>query len=121
MNHLPTVRVPVGDLREGQTRVFDFEREGFPLQGFVVRWQGSLGVYVNRCPHVPYSLDFGDGKLLDESGKYLACSTHGGLFLPESGECFYGPPSGRRLELLPFQVVGDEVFVAIPPEPDDWP
>ncbi len=116
----PRVRIAVGDLAEGQTRLFDFEREGAALTGIVIRHAEGLAVYVNRCPHVTYSLDYGDGQVLDDSGRFLMCSSHGAMFLPESGECSKGPAHGKRLEALRFTRGGDALLVTFPPEPDDW-
>ncbi len=76
---------------------------------------------MNRCPHVTYSLDIGDGRLLDKTGKFLQCSVHGAAFLPESGECFMGPVVGRSLESLPHEQHGDELVVQITDEPEGWP
>ncbi|MGM0578019.1 MAG: Rieske (2Fe-2S) protein [Myxococcota bacterium] len=117
----PTVRVRVGDLGPGDTRLFPFEREGERLTGIVVHHDGGLHVYVNRCPHVTFSLDLGDDDVTDASGQFLMCHVHGAMFLPESGECFMGPVVGRRLERLPFQREGDTLVVRVTPEPPGWP
>lgn len=114
------IHVPTGDLDVGQTRLFPFVRAGQALTGFVVRHAEGLAVYVNRCPHVPYSLDFGDGHVMDAEGKFIQCATHGAMFLPESGDCFMGPPVGRQLEPMPFEVQGDAIAVTVPAEPASW-
>ena len=117
----PTVRVAAGDLAEGDTRMFDFERDGEDLEAFVIRHEGQLKCYVNRCPHVTYSLDVGDGDVKDKTGKFLLCASHGAMFLPESGECFMGTVVGRSLESLPVDADGDDAVVTITPEPEGWP
>jgi nitrite reductase/ring-hydroxylating ferredoxin subunit len=116
-----TVRVDIAGLKEGEVRHFRFERDEERLGAFVVRHEGELRVYVNRCPHVTYSLDFGDGNVQDPTRRFLQCYSHGAMFLPESGECFMGPVVGRRLEALPALQQGDELVVTISPEPDGWP
>lgn len=119
---LGTVRVEnAALLEEGDYRLFPFEREGWEYTAIMIRARGQLHCYVNRCPHVPYSLDIGDGRLKDKSGKFLICSNHGAMFLPESGECFMGPVVGRSLERFSFELDGDDAIVTIVPEPDDWP
>jgi nitrite reductase/ring-hydroxylating ferredoxin subunit len=118
---LHTVRVDVAGLCEGDVRHFRFERDAEHLGAFVVRHDGALHVYVNRCPHVTYSLDFGDGNVQDPSRRFLQCYSHGAMFLPESGECFMGPVVGRRLEPLPATQDGDVLIVTISPEPPGWP
>ncbi|MGB0592176.1 MAG: Rieske (2Fe-2S) protein [Myxococcota bacterium] len=116
-----TVRVDVSELPEGGVSHFRFERDGEHLGAFVVRHEGVLRVYVNRCPHVTYSLDFGDGNVQDPSRRFLQCYSHGAMFLPESGECFMGPVVGRSLESLPAKEDGDTLIVTIQPEPPGWP
>ncbi len=117
----PEVRVSVAGMSAGQARLFPFRRAGQALTGLVVEHEGEWFVYVNRCPHVPYSLDIGDGRVKDRTGKFLICSSHGAMFLPESGECFMGPVVGRRLEPLAFVQEGDELVVTISAEPEGWP
>lgn len=115
------VEVDVRGMGEAETRLFRFERDGESLSGIVVEHEGELHAYVNRCPHVTYSLDIADGRVTDASGRFLMCSVHGAMFLPESGECFMGPVVGRRLERLPARRRGDVLHVHIPPAPAGWP
>ena len=117
----PTIRVSVADLAEGGTRLAPFERDGDTLTAIILKHEGTLHAYVNRCPHVTYSLDIGDGDVRDSTGKFLLCASHGAVFLPESGECFMGPVVGRSLERLPASREGDELVVTITPEPEGWP
>ena len=115
------VRISVADLGDGDVRHFHFERDGERLGAFVVAHEGALHVYVNRCPHVTYSLDFGDGRVQDPTRRFLQCYSHGAMFLPESGECFMGPVVGRRLERLPAERDGDDLLVEIVDEAPGWP
>jgi nitrite reductase/ring-hydroxylating ferredoxin subunit len=70
---------------------------GEDASGFVVRYGGSVYGYLNRCAHVPIELDWNEGEFFDSSGLYLMCSTHGAVYLPESGRCAGGPCRGGRL------------------------
>ncbi|MDP6944832.1 MAG: Rieske 2Fe-2S domain-containing protein, partial [Myxococcota bacterium] len=110
-----TVRVDVRGLGDGDVKHFRFTRDGESLGGFVVGHEGALRAYVNRCPHVTYSLDLGDGNVQDPTRKFLQCFSHGAMFLPESGECFMGPVVGRRLEPLPSARQDDALVVTITP------
>ncbi len=65
--------------------------------GFVVRYGGKPYAYLNRCAHVPIELDWAEGEFFESSGLYLMCSTHGAIYLPESGQCAGGPCKGGRL------------------------
>jgi len=113
--------VNVAGLEPGHTRLFPFVREDEELTGFVVNHEGRLYVYVNRCAHVTYSLDIGDGEVMDKAREFILCSVHGARYLPESGHCFLGPAVGRSLEALPFSQAGEEVTVTITAEPTGWP
>jgi nitrite reductase/ring-hydroxylating ferredoxin subunit len=117
----PTVRVDISGLAPGDTVMFLFERDDESLEGFVVRHKDAYFAYVNRCAHVTFSLDVGDGKVMDEKGQFILCSTHGARYLPESGECFMGPVVGRRLESMPLCVEAGAAIVTIPPCPAGWP
>ncbi len=102
--------------------LFEFERDGELLTGMVVGdGAGGLAVFVNRCPHVPYSLDLGDGNVLDNDGRTIICSNHGARFDPKSGQCTWGPVRGRWLERLPFVRDGARLRVSIQPEGRGWP
>ena len=111
------IHVPIAHLNPGETQMFDFERAGESLQGFVVRHEDAYYAYVNRCAHVTYSLDLGDGQVMDREGKFILCWAHGARYLPESGECFMGPAVGRSLESLPLDLQGEVALVSIPAQP----
>ena len=65
--------------------------------GFVVRYDGKVRAYLNRCAHVPVELDWFEGEFFESSGLYLMCSTHGAIYTPESGHCAGGPCKGGKL------------------------
>lgn len=121
MSDLSVVNVPIEGLEPGKPVHFAFQRGGEDLSGFVLEFKGRLRAYVNRCAHVTFSLDLGDGVVMDPSRKFIMCHVHGARFLPESGECFWGPALGRRLERFPVERQGDAACVQITPEPPDWP
>ena len=70
---------------------------GDDATGFVVRYGGQAYAYLNRCAHVPIELDWAEGEFFESSGLYLMCSTHGAVYVPESGHCAGGPCKGGRL------------------------
>jgi nitrite reductase/ring-hydroxylating ferredoxin subunit len=76
---------------------------GEDTTGFVVRYDGVVRGFLNRCAHVPIELDWNEGDFFDISGLYIMCSTHGAIYLPESGRCAGGPCRGGRLR--PINVV----------------
>ncbi len=65
---------------------------GEPMEPvFVVRYQGEVHAYVNRCTHIPYELDWQPGKFFDREGLVLICSIHGACYDPLTGQCMGGP------------------------------
>lgn len=103
-----------GELAPGQTRKFLIEVEGRDEECFVVNYGGTLYAWVNRCMHVPMTMDWVENRFLTQDGRYIQCATHGAWYEPDSGECVAGPACGRYLIRVPLQVRGDEV-VALPP------
>jgi len=83
-----------GALGEAQSR--GFECEGIKL--FVVRREGRVYAYRNRCPHRGTALQWEADVFLDESASMIRCASHGALFLMDSGECVAGPCEGKELE-----------------------
>lgn len=79
---------------------FETPVAGKATPAFVVRYQGKVYGYLNRCGHVPVEIDWQQGKFFDHSGLYLICATHGALYAPESGRCVGGRCSGRGLAAL---------------------
>jgi nitrite reductase/ring-hydroxylating ferredoxin subunit len=74
-------------------------RDG-PANGFVVRYQGQVHGYLNRCTHAYVELDWQRGKFFDRSGLYLMCATHGAVYAPDSGKCQGGPCRGQGLRVI---------------------
>lgn len=88
--------------------------EGYLLESFIVRQAGEFFAYVNRCPHMPLSLDYGDGEFFDETHQWLICRNHGAVFDPKTGRCVMGPCCGASLEKMMTRITGDFLEV-LPP------
>ena len=101
-------------LRPGQTRKFLLPTAGEPVEAFAVNFRGELHAYVNRCRHVPMTMDWVENRFLDESGEHIVCATHGGLYRPDTGECVAGPPSGKALIRVALRVEGDRLIATVP-------
>jgi nitrite reductase/ring-hydroxylating ferredoxin subunit len=71
-----------------------------PAPAFVIRWQGRVYGYLNRCGHIPVELDWQHGEFFDSSLQYLICATHGALYDPATGACRGGRCEGRGLKAL---------------------
>ena len=90
---------------------FNIEWHGRPEPAFAVRYDGAVRAFLNRCAHVPVELDWNEGDFFDMSGLYLMCSTHGAMYLPDSGKCVGGPCSGRGLVPLKVEERDGKVFL----------
>jgi nitrite reductase/ring-hydroxylating ferredoxin subunit len=98
-------------LEGGKGIRFTVERHGRTEPAFVIRFDGTVHAYVNRCAHVPIELDWIEGEFFDLTGLYLICSTHGATYLPESGRCVAGPCSGGRLVRLAVEESDGKVYL----------
>ncbi|WP_426175892.1 Rieske (2Fe-2S) protein [Massilia sp. TWR1-2-2] len=78
--------------------------------GFVVRYDGKVYGYLNRCAHVPIELDWNKGEFFESSGLYLMCSTHGAIYVPRTGQCAGGPCKGGRLRPIAVHEEHDKIY-----------
>ncbi|MCB1649285.1 MAG: Rieske (2Fe-2S) protein [Gammaproteobacteria bacterium] len=88
----------VDDIEEGTSK-------GFEVAGkflFAVKKDGDMFLYYNYCPHLGTPLEWLDDQFLDSDGALIQCSTHGALFLIDSGKCILGPCKGKSLKAIPF-------------------
>ena len=91
---------PSADLVDGG-RAFGFDvlYAGQSSRAFAIRYQGQVHAYLNRCSHIPMEMDYQDGQLFDDSGRWLFCSTHGAAYEPDSGACSSGPCRGGLVKI----------------------
>ena len=83
---------------------------GDDATGFVVRYDGKAYAYLNRCAHVPIELDWAEGEFFESSGLYLMCSTHGAIYVPNSGLCAGGPCKGGKLRPIDVREEGGKIY-----------
>jgi nitrite reductase/ring-hydroxylating ferredoxin subunit len=57
------------------------------------------------------TLNWMPDQFLDLEGRYIQCATHGALFRFEDGLCLAGPCPGKRLEPVPFNLVGSKIYI----------
>jgi nitrite reductase/ring-hydroxylating ferredoxin subunit len=77
---------------------------------FVVRFEGRVYGYLNRCGHMPMELDWREGEVFDSTGRDLICSTHGATYAADSGKCLGGPCGGTPLLSLQVEERDGQVF-----------
>ena len=84
----------------GRAVRFVVEQGGESVPAFVIRFEGAVYGYLNRCGHRPMELDWREGEVFDFEGRSLICSTHGARYAPASGRCLGGPCDGAPLRRL---------------------
>jgi nitrite reductase/ring-hydroxylating ferredoxin subunit len=92
------------DIAEPGAKGFELERDNREFLMFLVKKDGQVFGYENRCPHAGVNLEWRPDDFLDMDGALIQCSVHGALFLIESGECVGGPCNGQGLTPVPIRV-----------------
>ena len=103
------------EVPSGQSKKFILSRGGREVEAFVINHEGSYHAYVNRCCHIPMTMDWVENQFLSDDGRYIQCATHGAWYEPHSGECIAGPPLGQCLTPVPL-TIRDGVLLAGYPE-----
>ena len=78
---------------------FEVDQGDAAVPAFIVRYDGQVHAYLNRCAHRAMELDWNPGRFFDGEGLLLVCSTHGAVYAPDTGECRGGPGSGALVQL----------------------
>jgi nitrite reductase/ring-hydroxylating ferredoxin subunit len=99
----------VGEVEPGRTKKFFLCAGDREEECFVVNHNGTYYAYVNRCCHVPMTLDWIDNQFMTDDKQFILCATHGACYLPDTGECVLGPPLGQVLARVPLTIEGDEI------------
>jgi len=94
----------------GRAVRFEVEYFGEAAPAFVVRYEGRVYGYLNRCGHMPMELDWREGEVFDLDGRHLVCSTHGATYAADSGSCVGGPCGGTPLVALEVEERGGKVY-----------
>ncbi len=102
------------ELLHGTTKKFRLRCQGSTLEALLVNYEGSLFAYVNRCCHIPISMDWVDNQFFTEERRYLICANHGATYEPTTGECIWGPCFGAFLQGIPLKVSGGRVLAFCP-------
>jgi Ferredoxin subunits of nitrite reductase and ring-hydroxylating dioxygenases len=101
-------------------RLFDLDQlpEGSALsftlgskQAFAIHREGAIYAYLNACPHLGIPLEWMPNEFLDDENELIQCSTHGALFLIDTGECVSGPCRGDRLTPIAIQQDATSVYL----------
>lgn len=115
---LDTLRVicRLADLADPGSRSFTMGSGDWPLKGLVVRKDGQVFAYLNRCPHAGHPLNWHAHEFLSHDRKLLLCTSHGALFDIASGACVAGPCAGASLRRIDVIIENDYVLLGDDPE-----
>ena len=119
MSRGPVCVARVGEIAPGKSKKFFLEVAGREIECFLVYWRGAHFAYVNRCRHVPMSLDWVENRFFDETGELILCPTHGACYAPDTGECVAGPAFGKSLIRVPLEIREGEIWAAMPGDFED--
>jgi nitrite reductase/ring-hydroxylating ferredoxin subunit len=90
-NERPLPLCASDELQErGLAHSFDVLQYRQPERAFVLRYDGEVHAYLNRCAHVPTEMDWQEGEFLDRDKRYIMCSIHGAVYEPKTGRCVTG-------------------------------
>jgi len=105
----------VDEIPEPGSRGFEIDTGGEqPLRVFVVRKDGVLACYRNRCPHTGAPLEWLPDQFLDLDNSFIQCAIHGALFRPEDGYCLRGPCVGQSLEQIDVEQRDGQLLIGLP-------
>ncbi len=97
-------------VEKGIAHVFDVLHFREPARAFVLRFDGRLVAYLNRCLHVPTEMDWQYGEFLDSDKAFILCSTHGAAYEPRTGRCAGGPCGRGKLTAVDVEERGGQVY-----------
>jgi nitrite reductase/ring-hydroxylating ferredoxin subunit len=100
------------DIADPGSRAFVLQIGEAFFHGFVVRKDGQVAGYVDRCPHQGFPLAIELDKYLTPDGSLILCGWHGAVFEPLTGECTGGPCAGGRLTPWPVQATNGIIRTA---------
>ena len=94
----------VDDLQDPGAKGFELMNNNREFLMFVVKKDGQVFGYENRCPHAGVNLEWRPDDFLDMDQQFIQCSVHGALFTVEAGECVGGPCNGQGLNKVEITV-----------------
>ena len=99
-------------LANGQHRKLKMVFEGREEECLVVRFDGKVYAYINRCVHMPRRLDCEQEWVFDITGRYLRCSMHGIVYTPQTGTSVSTMCEGDKLRAVEAYEENGEVGIA---------
>ena len=99
-------------LADGEYRKLRLVFEKRDEECVVLRFEGTVYAYINRCVHMPRRLDCERKHVFDDSGRFLRCSMHGIVYQPQTGASLSTMCEGERLRAVEVYEEGGEIGLA---------
>ena len=99
-------------LADGEYRKLRLVFEKRDEECVVLRFEGTVYAYINRCVHMPRRLDCERKHVFDDSGRFLRCSMHGIVYQPQTGSSLSTMCEGERLRAVEVYEEGGEIGLA---------
>lgn len=109
----------VEEMQPGSVKKFWLICQKYRVDAFLINYEGKFHAYVNRCRHIPISMDWVDNDFFTEDKRYLVCANHGATYEPETGECVWGPCFGAFLQDVPLEISDGKILAYCPEDPED--
>jgi nitrite reductase/ring-hydroxylating ferredoxin subunit len=103
---------PSQALADGQHLKLTITFEGREAECLLLRFDGQIYAYINRCVHMPRRLDGEEARVFDHTGRYLRCSMHGIVYRPETGASVSAMCEGEQLRAVTVYEEDGEVGIA---------
>jgi nitrite reductase/ring-hydroxylating ferredoxin subunit len=94
----------INDIEDPGAKGFQFEPNNNDTNIFIVKKEGQIYGYKNKCPHAGVNLEWQADDFLDMDKNLIQCSVHGAVFIIESGLCAGGPCNGNNLQTVAIRV-----------------
>lgn len=107
-----TVICRMDEIEEPGSRGFTFGEGRDAFRMFLVRSEGRVTGWLNRCPHAGAPLNWHPDQFLSLDRKYIICTVHFAMFRPDDGSCVAGPCRDRGLWPVPVEVTGGDIRIA---------
>ena len=99
-------------LADGEYRKLRLVFEKRDEECVVLRFEGTVYAYINRCVHMPRRLDCERKHVFDASGRFLRCSMHGIVYQPQTGASLSTMCEGERLRAVEVYEEGGKIGLA---------
>ena len=96
----------INDITDPGAKGFELPQPDGTLAFFVVKKQGQIFGYLNKCPHVGVNLEWRPDDFLNIDKSLIQCSVHGAEFVIETGQCIGGPCHGKMLASVKIHLDG---------------